>query len=124
MILTMRNSAIEIVGTVVCPDGEHAVRREISICKSDTDKLPQVSYPIRRKNGTKVKLIINAHKYETILHRYESSSCIADAYRIMGFHLKDALRSCGFDQCGTKLRLEFKGFNIRISRFRGKGAGG
>ena len=112
----MINSTIGLLGNVVCPDGINAIRREISIGKSETDKLPPFSYPIRRKNGIRVKLMVNSDEYETILHRYEGTSYVADAFRIMGFHLKDILQRYGFDQRGTKLRLEFRRFNIRVSR--------
>jgi len=104
-----------IEGSIACPDGEQAKRREIPIGKRGSARLPCGTFPIARKNGTKVRLIIGRNEYKTILHRYESSSYIADAYRIMDFHLKDLLQRYGFNKCGRKVRLEFKGVDIRIS---------
>jgi len=109
------NADFVIEGAIVCPDGEQAKRREISIGEKGSARLPHRTFPIARNNGTKVRLIIRKNEYKTILHRYESSSYIADAYRIMGFHLKDLLQRYGFNECGKEVRLEFKGVDIRIS---------
>ena len=109
------NAGFVIEGTVACPDGEQAERREVSIGKRGSERLPHDKFPIARNNGTKVRLIIGKDTYETILHRFESSSYIADAQRIMGFHLKDLLQCYGLNKRRKKLRLEFKGVDIRIS---------
>jgi hypothetical protein len=109
------NANFVIIGSIACPDGKEAKRWEISIGKKGSAKLPLCTFPIARKNGTKVRLIIGGAEYKTILHRYENSSYIADAYRIMDSHLKDLLQRYGFNKCGRKVRLEFKGVDIRIS---------
>lgn len=112
-----------ITGIVRCPDGDLALRREIAINKDDTDTIPETVYPIR--SGTCVTLYIGRNEYNTFLRRYENSSYIADAYRIMGFHLKDILSQHRLDKRGTKILLEIKGHQIHLvfNTYSGKSMG-
>lgn len=111
--------AIEVIGTVRCPDGDDAERREIAISKNDSDRLPQKEFPICRANGTKVilKLITGQYSYRTLLHHYERESYIADASRDnQGVHLKAALQYHGLDKPKTRLKLRISGFDIYVSQ--------
>lgn len=104
---------IRIRGTIRCPDGDSAPRREIAIGKDDSNKLPAGIYLIRG-DGTKVTLIIGQEHYRTLLHRYGNHSYISDAFQIMGFHLKNILNN-GLDRRGTKVNLEVNGLDIVLS---------
>ncbi len=109
---------IRATGTIDSPDGEDKPRREIRIGKDDSDSLPDGQYPIRRKNGVDVTLVIDGgREYKTILHRYESFSYVADSFSRMGYHMKEFLHPYGLDKRRTKVGLEFfDNFKIRISK--------